>query len=795
MSASVDDAVSSIAARREELFAELAARPQGLAWCRRHTALADDLVRMLHRRVSETYPGVSLTVLATGGYGRAELSPHSDIDVTVLPAHEAAPDLDAAVRKFFRDLHWAFGTALRMNVGYAFRLISDAPGLDATTRTGLMDARLLSGPGEVAKALQAELDGSFEAGQFVLAKIAEREAAFRKYHDTPLVVEPHLKEGAGGMRSFHAANWLREAIGDRPARASAAYDAVVEIRNLLHLQAEKAQDALTRPRQEEIAERLGRDPRDMMSQLVANLCELHREYESTRQTLHEARYQLSRGVSAVRGEARVSGGTDAGHAAVGVSVATQLNLRVEELPVGAPRSLNGPSALYAVSTGEATVRNLDRSGLLEYLLPELTACRTLIPNDSVHTYTVYEHTMRVLRNLDQPMDEPFLETVRSSVTDLEPLYLAALLHDVGKTDGTRDHSSAGADMAAEVCRRWGLAAWVSDVVVWLVREHLTMARFIRMRDIASPQTVSDFAEIVGNRQRLDLLTLLTFADIRAVSDTAWTLSQSAFLRELYERTASALETEAPAVDSANYRRRLLRQLRDAEESESRVEEFVDSLPAYYLTSTPPDVVRLHMHFVRKAEAGEPSVEVFHRPDVSATDLTICAPDQPGLLSKILGILYAYDLSVGGIRACTTATTPSVALDAFTINFGGRPVPDATLRQVTGAVFDVIEGRRAVEEVLRGRGKDPERTQEESAYVYHEGNPGILEVRAPRGRGMPYRISRWISEQGWNIHAARVGQWAGSAAAAFYVSRPDGEPLRADEVEAKLGSLERVRGRS
>jgi len=189
-----------------------------------------------------------------------------------------------------------------------------------------------------------------------------------------------------------------------------------------------------------------------------------------------------------------------------------------------------------------------------------------------------------------------------------------------------------------------------------------------------------------------------------------------------------------------------------------------------------------MHFVQRAMAGTPTVELFHRSDISATEITICTPDGPRLLSMLLGVFYAFDLSVSGIRACTTATNPPVALDVFTVSFSSRPVPAATMNQVTASVLDVIEGRKDVEALLLERGKDPNRKQAIAKHTFVEGAPAILEIRAPRGRGMPYRFSRFIADQGWNVVAARVGQWAGSATAAFYLLGPSGSPIRREDVD-------------
>lgn len=783
MSPETQDRIETLAEARRRHIEALAERPSGIGWCEEHTDLVDRVIRLLMEDVAgEDLPPIA--VIATGGYGRRELCPYSDIDITVVPSDEASPALDAAIRRFFQDLHSAFYTQLRMDVGYAYLLVADAPGLDVKSRTGLMDMRLLAGSYDLFRQLQHALDASFSPGEFILAKIREREEMFAKYYDTPLVVEPHLKEGAGGLRCFHCANWIRESIGERAARPTEAYDKILLARNLLHRNSGKHLDVLSRARQAEIADMLAVDMYSMMSDLADAAAELHGDYQRACERLHEARFPLSNGVLAVRGEARLEGHVEAGEAAVGVAIATQLGLRVADIRVGAAEPPRGPAAAFALATGEATIRNLDRCGLLGQILPELDACRTLMPTDTVHVYTVFEHTMRVVRALDGLEPGSFLGDVKDSINDLEPLYVAALLHDVGKIDPDRDHSELGADMAIDVCTRWGLAANVTDAVAWLIREHLTMSRFIRIRDLMSPATVEEFTEIVGDLNRLGMLTLLTYADIGAVSEGSWTSAQDTFLRQLYELTAACLQGEMEAsVDPSQYRRRLLRQLAGRHGDEASVQAFVESLPAYYLTSTPPDLIRLHMHFAEKAAAGEPTVELFHRPDLGATELTVCTLDAPALLSRLLGVFYAFDLSLGGIRACTTMTEPPIALDVFTVSFSGRPVPPATCSQVSAAIMDVLANRKTAEEILRARGKDPERRQEIVTYTWVEGNPGILEIRAPRGRGMPFRLSRLVAEQGWNVVSARVGQWAGNATAAFYLQRRDGTALRRDEVAA------------
>lgn len=780
----LDDRVSKLVGERERHLAALKQEPQGIAWCLKMSDIADEVIRAIYDDLVERMPDFpALAIIATGGYGRREMSPHSDVDLTIVPSDDASPLLDSIIRELFQNIHEAFITKMRVDVGYAYRLISDAPGLDAKTRTGLLDMRLVVGSYPLFEQLERALMESFEAGEFILAKIREREEMLERYHDTPLVVEPQLKEGAGGLRCFHCANWIRSSIGERPARTTVAFDHLTMVRNLLHLHAGRHQDLLSRSRQEQIADHLGLPVGELMAEVVSCGAEMHAHYLRVRERIHETRFELSRGVMAVQGEARIVGHADAGEAAVGIALATELGLRVSDLALPPIESVLGPAAVFAVSNGERTLRNLDRCGLLETLVPELTACRTLVPGDPIHEFTVFEHTLRVIRNLDRLDPGSFLGDIMASLNSREVLYLAALFHDIGKTDSTRSHSEVGADLAARICRRWNLTASTSDTVQWLIREHLTMARFIRIRDIQNPATVSEFAEIVGTLDRLDFLSLLTWADVTAVSNNAWTPAQETFMKELHGRTAALLQGEVVSVTDAGLsRQRLLRQLRSKPEDSARLQAFLDSLPLHYLTSTPPELVKLHLELADKAAAGEPTVELFTRTDISATEVTVCAQDAPALLNRLLGTIYAQDLVVTGIRASTTTTEPPIALDVFTINFAGRPIPSATAKTMVNALQDVLHGRLTVEDLLLKRGKDPTRRQQILSYSFVAGALGVLEIRAPRGRGMPYRLSRIISEQGWNVVAARVGQWAGNAAAAFYITGEQSRPLCREEVD-------------
>ena len=781
MTAQTKSKIEELAGQRRTLIAALESQPTGLAWCIRHSDLADAVVQTV---LSRSDADDRLLLVATGGYGRRELAPHSDVDVIVVPRDPDSPKTDQAVRAFFTGLHEAFNTQLGMDVGYAYCPLSDVPGLDSKTLSGLMDARRIAGPQDLLDQLLASIRKWLPTGQFLIDKLRERAYAVTETNDTPLVVEPHLKLGAGGLRDLHTAQWIMKSVGSQEALPQ-PQEQILLVRNLLQAAAVKRQDLLTRAKQADLADRLRISVGQLSDGVASALLEHEQAFRSAVATIAKSSFQLAPGIAVRKGQAHAKPTTNPGILAVGIAAAANLNLQIASVKLKPPAKIAGPEALEAVSTGRKTLLALDRCGILQTLLPEFTRCRTLMPSDPIHRYSVFEHTLRLIAALDDPAPA-YLVGLRASLARPQPLHLAALLHDAGKFYADEDHSVVGERLTHEVAERWGLNSEVENLAAWLVRDHLVMARFIQLRDVMNPDTAAEFAAIVQTRERLDMLALLTYADIESVAPAAWTPANETFLIELHRRTAKLLEGESDfAPDPGIHRRRLIRALQEEAGSEAEIAKFIESLPAHYLSSSQPELVRLHMAFAARAAQGTPTVELHHRPDVSATELTVCALDERGLLSRILGVIYALDLRVDSIRACTAAGKKPIALDTFAVAFNDRPLPSATAQHLTRTLQQVLAHEKTVEDVLTARGMDPNRVQNVFHFQFTPGAPGILEIRAPRGRGMPYRISRLIAENGWDIASARVGQWAGQAAATFYILGPSGAKLTSAAVKKAL----------
>lgn len=771
----------SAQSHRDEVLENLGRDPRGLDWCALHTDLVDAAITEAFRSaVAEDPVLADVGLAATGGYGRRELSPWSDVDLVVVPEQKQLAHTSPAVKSLFRALV-ATVEALGLRIGYQMVTENDVAGLDSTSISTLMDARPLAGSGVRWQGLHGQLLAGIPVAEFVLKKLDERRANEAKTHDTPYFVRPDLKEGAGGLRSFQAAQWIRVALGQRKAAVPQAYDTLVCVRNLLHLEAGRCLDVLDDSRRAAVAARLGMNPAELGSMVATAMSELAEHFEETVEELRYARVELAHGVEAHRGAVQFDREATLGSAAVAVALAVRLGIEVPRVKAALQPAISGREVMRSLEGGEPIVRAWDRCGLLQELLPELTDCRTLYPGDASHSYTVFEHTLRVVRHLDNLPDTGFLGSVAAEVSDRAPLLVAALLHDVGKLYPNEPHSLVGERMAIEVCARLDLLPETSDLVSWLVREHLAMAEVVRTRDVALPETVQAFADLVKTPARLANLTLLTWADVSAVGEGIWTPVQENLVQDLYRRTLDLVQGErTQAISVQDARARLASRVVSSDAAEEEIVRFVDSMPAQYVVSTSAAQARQDFEWVKTAAQGKTVVEFVHYHDVHVSQVTVASKDEPGHLSRILGVFYAFDVSLHDIRAATTEGDPKILLDRFTLSFGGRPVPSATVHQLRVALADVLGGILEVEDLLRSRGKDPSVREPVLRYSFSEGDPAILELRTQRGRGMPYRLSRLIAERGWNILTARIGQWAGLGTASFYVNGPNGARLdRAD----------------
>ncbi|MDQ2986148.1 MAG: HD domain-containing protein, partial [Armatimonadota bacterium] len=545
----------------------------GLSWCLRNTEIADAVLQDVF---SSTCPNAAIAVAAVGGYGRCELGPYGDLDMVFLSLNEETSQGEDDVRALFKAL-LAISDEIGWDIDYALRYTSDVQGLDDKSRTALLDARLVAGQEGVFARFMAEFNDTFPVARFLSDKRRERLDFRKKFGYTPRKVEFNLRDGAGGLRDYQAATWFRKVLAaERISGLEDSYDFMIAVRNALQITTGRKEDRLLRTRHAHVASRLGSEPQRVFAKLMRSAELFQEEWRKALMLAQMGELALAAGVVAKDGACVIEPGATLSAAAAGVCRAVDLGIRVE--PGQIPNDVvgDGPAAADKLTTGAHYLRALDRSGVLSALIPAFHDTKYLLPDDPVHEFTVGEHTLCVVENLDE-LRSTGDHGAAWSDADHRALYLAAILHDLGKADSSAPHSVVGEDLSRQAESRLGLQPNEGDEIAWLVREHLTLARMARTHDLQSPGTPLELARICGTQQRLAMLYLLTIADIGAVSSETLTPHGLHSICDLYEKARSVIGVDEVQTDPAVYRSAALEKLRKLDEGEG-VQDFLETMP-------------------------------------------------------------------------------------------------------------------------------------------------------------------------------------------------------------------------
>ncbi len=600
---------------------------------RAHAALTDAIVwhaftiaATVLQPVSNPTEGERLTVLAVGGYGRAEMAPASDVDLLFLTPWKVTAWAESVIETLLY-IFWD----MRLKVGHASRTVKDCLRLgreDYTIRTALLERRYIAGHEALADELRDRLRNDLfknTAAEFIEAKLAERADRHKRQGGQRYVLEPNVKEGKGGLRDLQTLYWIGKYLhGVRRAAElvgkglfsqeeyetfAAAEDFLWAVRCHLHMISGRAQDQLSFDVQVEVAARMGyrdaggrRAVEHFMQDYfrhATRVGELTRVFLTALEAAHVKREARLAGFLQRRKKVREGFAIDRGRLNISnekVFLSDKLNLlRIFEEALRSGLLIH-PQAMRVVAAHldliddemredreatrifldlmlkhgnpERALRRMNELGVLSAFIPEFEPIVAMMQFNVYHHYTVDEHTIQTISTLAQIERKELIEELPVSSKILDEgvnrrvLYVALLLHDIGK-GRPEDHSILGAQIARKVAPRLGLNAEESETVEWLVRYHLTMSDMAQKRDISDPRTVRDFAKIVKTRKRLDLLTVLTVCDIRGVGPNTWNNWKAMLLRRLHGETAEALEAGLESLNSGKRESDAKRALREA----------------------------------------------------------------------------------------------------------------------------------------------------------------------------------------------------------------------------------------
>src|SRR5258707_1085621 len=702
--------------------------------------------------VNGTQPGCAL--LAIGGYGSAELAPYSDLDLLFLYSGQRLSQMRPVLTGLLR-LLWDAGLAVGHSfrtVGDCITTSLDDPHL----RTALVNNRLLAGNKGLHNSLQEALekDRRRRVNSFLSAIRRERDARHARFGAAVCLQEPNIKETAGGLRDFHTALWLvharhgyktldemrgRNLVSESEARkVLRAYDFLWRLRHSAHFLMRRKTERLSLEIQPILAEQFAYKPgahllvsEKLMRDYYRHARELlsFSEAVEARVADHELRTSIwrrtrpaeakSEPFSIRKGRLQFDGEQDFfdkkplaifNALALGQAARVPFDYRLREVLTQSLRAI-GPASRASVEVSNAffgllrrrgragyVLRSMHELGLLARLIPEFSRISLLVQHDLYHHFTVDEHTLRAIETLDdlhnsEDKNRAHLRGVLEQIKDPTLLYLALLLHDIGKGQG-RGHIARGAQLAECVCRRLGLKEDEAKKVVLLVKQHVTMAHLAQRRDLNEPQVISDFAAALGSLDALNNLLLLTYADLNTVGPGVWTDWKGNLLWELYSRTRKLMTgVDAPVDDGAELVRikeQIAFALTEAVPF-SEVERHLALLPDRYPRITSPAAAAMHIQMIEAVKTGGGACRWTHHSDTSA-ELTVSAQDRHGLFAALAGTLAANGIEI--LSAELNTPQDGIPIDGLILR---QP---STRQAVDDHRYQVIE--RALRQAVAGK---------------------------------------------------------------------------------------------
>ena len=754
----------ALAAGRAAVATRLARHPsRGLEAANAGAYLIDAVLQALFAFTTERlHPlpnptaGERLLLLAVGGYGRAEMAPHSDVDIAFITPDKQTGWGEQVIESMLYAL-WD----LRLKIGQSTRSLDETirqARADVTVRTALLESRIVAGDQPLYAEVQARFKAEVQHGserQYITDKLAERDARHRKMGDTRYVVEPNVKEGKGGLRDLHALFWIGKYVydvqraaelvdkglftADEYRRFHRADQFLWAVRCHLHLIAGRAEDRLTFDVQREVATRMRFADRpgksaverfmqfyflqakgvgDLTGVFLAHLDDQFaaRGWRSWLPTLRRSPRRLN-GFVLDRGRLAIPRAGWFGEDPVRLielfALADREGLEIHPQTIRAAareakliddyrRDARANALFLGVLTSprdpELVLRWMNEAGVFGRFVPDFGRVVAQMQFDMYHHYTVDEHTIRAIGLLSQiergllDADHPLGAAIIKQIVSRRVLYVAVLLHDIAKGRGG-DHSVLGAEVAERLCPRFGLSAAETETVAWLVRHHLLMAATAFKRDLSDFKTILDFTGTVASPERLRLLLVLTIVDIRAVGPGTWNGWKRQLLTDLYEAAEEVLRL--------GHKQRGRTERIAAKQAQlcqslgwdvARFAAYVRRFPEAYWIAEPDDVLLHNARFVDAATGEALAIDAQVYARRGATLVSVAAADHPGLFYRIAGAIHVAGGNIIDARIHTTRD--GLALDNFLVQDPwGRPFDDAgQLARLKTAVADALANR-------------------------------------------------------------------------------------------------------
>jgi [protein-PII] uridylyltransferase len=849
LSAAVVNAREKLAGGREKLRQQHEAGSPGVQVCARFTDLLEGIVvELYHDALLELAPGIrhrvesGAAVVAHSGFGRREMAPFSDIDVMLLHAAEVREPIKPLRRRFSQHLY-----DTGMEIGFSARTPHEACRAaieDATVLTSLSESRLIAGD----QPLYDLFDGRFRRmtrrrwRRLLKAAESARREERSKHGETVFLLEPNIKRSRGGLRDLQLIRWIgfiRYGENDYDALAQrgwlkkeeqrqlrAARDFLLWLRNDLHFQHNKAEDALDRAEQLRIAglrgysEVAGLLPVEQfmreyfqhtseVREIAAHLAASARPKPIWRWLVepllsHQFEWDFRVGPTLIaatgRGLAKLRG--DLAEVLRLLDLANLHDKRIDHdtwqairasMMSRGPADPNQPlprevaerflSLLSQPPRLGELLRRLHELRALEQLVPGVTHARGLLQFNAYHHYTVDEHSIRVVEHLASLLSDPGVPgEVYRSIKNKAVLHLAALLHDLGK-GYVQDHSEVGSWLAVQTAARLGLNEHDAENLRFLVHKHLRMSHLAQQHDIHDEHVVVPFAVEVGSPEVLKMLYVLTLADLAAVGPGVLNDWKQQLLTDLYDHTLHLLASDSPAHAASErlaQRREEIMTLARKHEGLGWWETQVISLPANCVFAAKPAEIVGELERLRTLPHHDAIAWGRHVPSRNVVEYTVGTYEEitPGIFHKLTGALTSQRQQI--LSADINTLAEGLVLDRFSVldqDFAGAPPPER-IEQVSRSLVAALKDASGKAPVFRPTWQ--QRTTTQSAAVQHLPSRvtidnstaekfTIVATFAYDRMGLLYAIARELFELGLSVSKAKIGTHLDQVVDVFYVT--------------------------